>query len=733
MGEYSDVTQNYARTVLKLTTLVNNAGFLNQVKEAGLGVYLFENKVDAPKGFTTQIAAEGSDTMNPLNGLWTTPEIKEDIEKMNENVSKALEFYLKIIAIPKWMKTIGSVATHAKNVFGNLGFMAVNGHTDLRELATAYDAVKNDLFPQSGKLTIEERERVRKKFKKYIQLGIVKQSAGIGEIRDMFNPNNYDEALVERLNKKVTGLRKLNIKRKKIGKRIEDWYQSEDDFFKIIAYENELSRYSKALFGKNKKELTPKELGELEDRVASIVKDVYPTYSRVPMLIQKIKLSPIIGNFVSFQAESYRTAVNTYLLAKEEMKSDNPEIKKIGYKRAGGAMTYLALKSSFHSLMGAAAGVGMSGVLGWLFNNEDEEEKEKNARRFVAPWSKDSQIIWLQASDNKLRYIDSSSSDPHGGIDKVMNAFLSGDNLADAGVKGFLAAIEPFVGYDITTASFLAVEKNKDQYGKTIYNPTDNFEKILIDIFTHLERTYEPGTVSSMRRFFKSENKIQEIGAMMTGLRVYDVDITQAAGWKAYNVKKENTLSNIQKFQNEDEYKDGTEKEREKIYNEQNKKYKEVWKELMDDYNAAVEFGADPYKTADKMQSMGGLDEDVWADVVNGVIPDLQTKEMKEAAKQEIKDLKRYQKELDQGLAKDSLKEQAESTRKISTEIYEKYRFWMAEEKYKRLSQTEADKIVEKAIDTGFSIEEILNEEFNIKKAQSLNPGMTRKEAKELF
>ena len=143
---------------------------------------MFENKADAPKGFTKQIAAEGSDTMNPLNGLWTTPEIAADMEKQSQNTDKLLNTYLKILGVTKWTKTIGSVMTHTKNVLGNLGFMAANGHTDLTELSTAYDAVKNDLFPKSGKLTIEERETVRTKFKKYIEVGIVKPSAGIGQI-----------------------------------------------------------------------------------------------------------------------------------------------------------------------------------------------------------------------------------------------------------------------------------------------------------------------------------------------------------------------------------------------------------------------------------------------------------------------------------------------------------------------------------------------------------------------
>jgi hypothetical protein len=393
MGEYTDAAQNYARTVFKLTSLVNNARFLSQVKDAGMGVYFFENKQDAPKGFTKQIAAEGSDTMNPLNGLWTTPEIAEDMKKQSQNTNKLLNTYLKILGVTKWSKTIGSVMTHSKNIIGNLGFMAVNGHTDLRELATAYDAVKNDLFPQSGKLTIEEREKVRTKFKKYIELGIVKQSAGIGEVRDMFNSKNYDQALVDRLSDKKNNLANKGKKLLKKGvKKAEDLYQAEDDFFKIVGYENELSRYSKAVFGKDKSQLTSEELSQIDQKVADIIKDTYPTYSRVPMAIQWLKRSPVLGNFVSFQAESYRTAYNTMNLARKEMQSDNPKIKAIGRKRLIGAMSYISGKTAILSAIGGAAGVGMSGVPGWLFDDEKEKEKEKDVRTMVAPWATESAL-----------------------------------------------------------------------------------------------------------------------------------------------------------------------------------------------------------------------------------------------------------------------------------------------------------------------------------------------------
>ena len=41
-----------------------------------------------------------------------------------------------------------------------------------------------------------------------------------------------------------------------------------------------------------------------------MVKNQYPNYSRIPKIGRFLKASPIVGNFISFQLESYRTAYN---------------------------------------------------------------------------------------------------------------------------------------------------------------------------------------------------------------------------------------------------------------------------------------------------------------------------------------------------------------------------------------------------------------------------------------
>ena len=84
-------------------------------------------------------------------------------------------------------------------------------------------------------------EELNNKLNKYIELGIVKQSASIGELRDMFKDANWSKAVENRLNNEATGIKNFTLKAARaIGRCAENLYQAEDDFFKIVAYEMEL-------------------------------------------------------------------------------------------------------------------------------------------------------------------------------------------------------------------------------------------------------------------------------------------------------------------------------------------------------------------------------------------------------------------------------------------------------------------------------------------------------------
>jgi hypothetical protein len=601
MGEYTDPVQNYARTMLKMSGLVANAKFLNDVRAAGMGTFLFEkNDINRPVEFNTEIASAGSESMNPLNGLYTTKEIanefnnpKGDLTDIQEASIKWLYVpYMRLISSVKWAKTIGSLATHSKNIVGNIGFMAINGHYRIGEMQNAFNTVIND-FNKS------DNQQLREKMSEYISLGIVKQSAGVGEIMDMFKDAELNEDLFERLtNRKLSIAKKAKVGLLNVKKKLEDAYQAEDDFFKIVAYENELSRYSEAMFGKDKSQLTADEKSEVDKKVSEIVKNTYPTYSRVPELVQLIKKFPFVGNFVFFQAEAYRTMYNTYNLAKDEINSDNEGIRKIGAQRLAGIIVYEGVKDGILSYFGIAAGMGLSGVVMSLFNSDDEEQRERDFRRFVAPWSKESDLIILDSKDGFIRYIDFSASDPHGGIRQVFNSFSRGEDIDAASANAVYQIIEPFVGEEIATNAIRNILENDNGYGGNIYEPEDSNDNKMSAILAYAYKAVELGTLKTARRINDSEDKLSEVTASVLGFRAYDVDLAEQFGFKIKDYKER--LESSKRIYNKALYKNESEEAVSDAYESSNESTKRILKEIYQDYQAAQRLGADT-KDLDKM------------------------------------------------------------------------------------------------------------------------------------
>jgi len=73
-----------------------------------------------------------------------------------------------------------------------------------------------------------------------------------------------------------------------------------------------------------------------------MLRNTYPTYSKVPPVIQGLRNIPLIGNFVSFPAEMLRTGATSIAMSLRNIRSDNPVLRQMGYKNLIGA--YLALK-----------------------------------------------------------------------------------------------------------------------------------------------------------------------------------------------------------------------------------------------------------------------------------------------------------------------------------------------------------------------------------------------------
>ena len=550
MGEYTQPMQAYALSIVKQSQLVAGANFQVKVRESGLGKFLFEeNDPATPEGFTATIAGEGSKTMEFLAGLRTTPEIAAAFEKQfnPQTMSKAQQTYYKVLGGVKWAKTVGDYEVHARNFVGNLGFVMANGHGDISQIANAFKVLANDLTTMSD-------EDLNLKMQKYVRLNLISADASLGEIKSLFQTENW-EAYIEGVmqNQQKKGFWN-NVKDyagkpfKGIGGFMNDVYGGTDNFFKIYAYENEVARYSDAIYGVGYDQLSTQQQAEVDGMVSEIVLNTYPTYDRIPQLVKNISKNWMIGTFVAFQAESYRNAFNIVNQAKQELASDNPKIKAIGAKRMAGIAGYIGVKGSIQSSAVGGGVTGMAAIPGMIASavggGSDQSEENRKLRSsmddFLPSWTRNHQLKIHQASDGKIIVQDMTSADGLGGIDSIFEAVMSADTPKDSFIDGLLEIAGTFGQQDIMFRRLEEIRQGKS------WEEADTNEANAMATAAFFATILEPGSVARIRSsFFKESENYMKAGAsagefweVLSGMKSYEIDVLESMKFRMFDQKE---------------------------------------------------------------------------------------------------------------------------------------------------------------------------------------------------
>ena len=603
MGEVTNPLENYQNTVAKQAMLLFNYKFQRKIAESGSNTFFTKSPT---KENTVQIVKEGNEAYPELAGLWTTPEIAKTFEMPNP-MNGHYDAFVKFSSAIKWGKTVGSIATHAKNILGNHGFMLMNGHLDWNELKNAGDLAIKEYF---GKTNQEQRAYLDE----LISLGIVKQSTTLGDITTMYGDKSFEEAykrtIIDQARNVASKKEKLSdlFRESKAGKttkalvdRLNDAYQSEDDFFKIMAYGIEKQRYAKALFGKDKADLTKAESDQVNEVVSEIVKNTYPTYDRVPPIVKRLGRNPILGAFVSFRAESIRTAFNTYKIALNEAKSNNKEVAKIGAKRLASAGLYTGLKVTLATQLGLAA-------QSFVFGGEDDESEEYNdLRKFVAPWSQDSLIAIRNKEPGKYTFMDLTANDPHSFLSELIIAGRNDNDSTPLLIDKLEALGGPFLGKDLVAAfvseAYLVYNDKKLTTG-------EKGDKIMGQFF----KLIQPGTLTTAIRLQESisgdKNKFQNEVAGFTGYRPVDVDVEKSYLFRTLDLK-DRKLSLNGRYNRVRYNEKSTEVELEKAYEEVNRDYSQMIKEAQELTQSAIRLGVDSTSIGNILKKNGFNKRDI--------------------------------------------------------------------------------------------------------------------------
>jgi hypothetical protein len=469
MGEYNDPVINYARSASKMINLLQSQEQLNKLKEFGVANKLFFEK---PTGnAATQIAADGSDTRSPLNGLYAEKDLVDAIEnfEMTHRAGKLYQLYYAANAWVKWGKTVGSIQAQFRNPISNVLIEVANGNIAFGGSSKPFRAV----LAEFGVPSVDTEEG-RAYLTRATQLGIYDNTV-LNEFTQMLKDAQQYKGSTVDFAEELAG-KGGNIAKKGVA-ALNKTYRAGDNLFKLMAWENETKQLMDGR-GLSRQ--------EAETIAAERVKNTRPTYSRVPRIIKALRLQPFFGNFISWPSEMLRIIPNTLRYAAEDLKT--PGMRRYGFNRLIGVLAATT----------ATVAITRLGMWATGFN----DRKMEAMRRFVAPYQKNATLMPTGSDGKDVGYVDISYTDPYEVFKGPAFAAASGKDPEESIANAILDFLESYIGPSILASSIVSALSGRTLQGRTIVNPQDTRLDQTLDRASYLLRQNEPATVSQFRRIY---------------------------------------------------------------------------------------------------------------------------------------------------------------------------------------------------------------------------------------
>jgi len=515
----------------------------------------------------------GNKMKTKLTNLWTSPEYKEMIMGSGGGFhSKVLaNFYKNWILRPKAMvqagKTLYSPQTQVRNVTAGTLFATMSGHIGHNaSLGDSIRLVLRDIY-KSGRGIDEAAFNTH--VEKLIKHGVWDENVVASELRAVFQDIKAgtiktEEEMIEHLLKKTS-----------ITEKVARLYAGGDNVWKSYGFEFDKSMLSQGLksiddvekwfqhmgANFNKNDLitqVPKSLDEaLDEAAAYLIRNSYPTYSKVPPVIRNLRKWPI-GNFVSFPAEIIRTVPTNISMGLKMASHSNPVIRQMGLRRLMG--TFLATYGIGKGVMETA----------YYLTGTTEAQMDAWKRSISAPWDKNRNIVPITSFKNgEASAVNFSYFTPYDLFDTVIQSAMNKayqQNLNPQDVNNYIMQqvfatdgpvwelLSPFMSEPIGFERFydVTIRGGKTAEGFRIYTDSDleqDLKAVLEKSFYHVLDGVKPGFISTaeklkmgietdLTRSGKEVNLKDELLALFTGTRIIRIDAKKDIQFMASNLNR---------------------------------------------------------------------------------------------------------------------------------------------------------------------------------------------------
>jgi hypothetical protein len=492
---------------------------------------------------------------NLLN-KWASPEYVEGFAGVGGSLDKLVEnavyrFFLQSKVGVQIGKTLYSPQTQVRNVTSASFFALMNGHIGSRASVTdAMRIVARDIFKAGGN-KIDEVE-FNNYVEKMIRLGVFDENVVAAELKAVTqdiknNVINTTDKLFDRLMKMAP------------TDKVARLYAGGDNLWKGYGYEFGKSQLYQALkslddvkewFRYMGKEFDPINTvtgvkktydDAIEEASAFLLRNTYPTYSKVPPLIQELRKLPI-GNFISFPAEILRTGANIISTGLKEAAHPNRAIQQMGIRRLTGAF-----------LTSYAVGKGFTELAQFL-TNSTQSQWNAYKRSSAASWDATSNLMAVKGWKNgESAAINFSYFSPYDSLYQPLDAAIAQaqkQNLNPQETEQFVLNLmfgengpvskflEPFISEPLGFDRFIDVttRNGKKDGGGSVYTQSDDLGDKFIKSLIHVLDGVKPGFVSSGQKIGdalsldltkggKPVNLSDELLALFTGTRIIRIDV----------------------------------------------------------------------------------------------------------------------------------------------------------------------------------------------------------------
>ena len=565
------ITQTMAKNVSDFIAKQGlKEGWLFTSREAARNVYRAPQKIN-------KIPRLGI-LKTELEGLYTSPEFAQMFQGLGGTLKYFVEnaFFRHMLQMKTGVqigKTLYSPVTQVRNVTSASTFALNAGHVGGK--ASVLDSMRivmNDIFKAGKEKTVSNANEIisPQQFNDFIQkltrLGVIDENIVAMELKGVL-----DDIKVGKLNT-LDGLFDRLIKMTPTDK-VARVYAGGDNLWKIYGWNFDKSQLLDAGM-KSVDDVADlfKHIGEpfsktnvatgavktlddaLDEMAAWMIRNSYPTYSKVPPLIQALRRLPL-GNFISFPAEMIRTSTTNIALGLKLASHPNKAIRQIGIRRiTGSTLTLYGLGKAV-----AATAQYLTGTT--------QSQQDAYKRSFAAPWNRVATLIPLKAWNNgENLMINFTYFMPYDVIQRPLEAALKqmkDQDLNPAEVDDFMLNLlfkpdgpiqeflEPFVSeplgfdrlIDVTTRRGI-----KPQGGRVYAEGDDLSDKINKSFFYVLDGI-KPGAVITAERISeglrkdltrggKPINTFDELIALISGIRLIRVDGKADLGFYATQFNK---------------------------------------------------------------------------------------------------------------------------------------------------------------------------------------------------